>query len=115
MAQTRGAGYRFLTDKYKLRHIAHWRSSFVTDSKTGRHSLIDNDVREEFYPARNWPGERACDHLEFAIKYDGINLALLCSLYRHIEPQELADFILEHPVSIPRRKLYWYSSSFGGC
>ena len=78
---------------------------------TGRHSIIDNDVREEFYPARNWPGERACDHLEFAIKYDGINLALLCSLFRHIEPQELADFILEHPVSIPRRKL-WFLYEF---
>jgi len=111
MAQARNAGYRFLTDRYKLKHIAHWRSSFVTDAKTGRHSIIDDDVWDEFYPARNWPGERACDHLEFAIKYDGINLALLCSLFRHIEPQELADFILEHPVSIPRRKL-WFLYEF---
>ncbi len=103
-----GAGYRFLTDKYKMRHIPHWRSSFVSDAKRGRHSVTEDNVREEFYPARNWPGERACDHLEFAIKYDGINLALLCSLFRHLEPQELADFILEHPVSTPRRKLWFF-------
>ncbi len=111
MGQTKSAGYRFLTDKYKMRHIPHWRSFFVSGAKRGRHSVTEDNVREEFYPARNWPGERACDHLEFAIKYDGINLALLCSLFRYIEPQELADFILEHPVSIPRRKL-WFLYEF---
>ena len=111
MAQSKSAGYRFLTDKYKMRHIPHWRSSFVSDAKRGRHSVTEDNVREEFYPARNWPGEGACDHLEFAIKYDGINLALLCSLFCHIDPHELADFILEHPVSIPRRKL-WFLYEF---
>jgi len=66
MGQTKSAGYRFLTDKYKMRHIPHWRSSFVSGAKRGRHSVTEDNVREEFYPARNWPGERACDHLEFA-------------------------------------------------
>ncbi len=111
MAQSKSAGYRFLTDKYKMRHIPHWRSSFVSDAKRGRYSVTEDNVREEFYPARNWPGEGACDHLEFAIKYDGINLALLCTLFRLIEPQELGDFILEHPVSIHRRKL-WFLYEF---
>ena len=94
-----------------MRHLPHWRSSFVFDTKSVRHTVVEEDVREEFYPARNWPGEKALDHLEFAIKYDGINLALLCSLFRHIEARELADYILEHPVSIPRRKL-WFLYEF---
>jgi len=46
-------------------------------------------VAEEIFPANYWPGEGLGDHLEFALKYDGTNPAILASLFEAIEVEEL--------------------------
>ena len=46
-------------------------TSFV--GETGRHTIIESGIRRELYPRVCWPGETDLDHLEFALKYEGLN------------------------------------------
>lgn len=74
--ENRPAGYLHLLKKFEIAAIPNWHTSFV--SPTGSHrSKVQNNRIEEIYPSKYWPGENIGDHLEFALKYDGVNLILL--------------------------------------
>ena len=74
--ETRRAGYAYLLDKLELEGVPNWHTSFVSSSGTYR-SKVHDSVIEVVYPARYWPGDKLGDHIEFALKYDGVNLSLL--------------------------------------
>ena len=75
----RPAGYAALIERYDLDVIPNWHKSLVTASGIHRIDSIGG-VIEEIYPPKYWPGDTLGDHLEFALKYDGTNLAILSNL-----------------------------------
>ena len=81
-------GYAALIERYNLDTIPNWHQSKVTTSGIHRVNARE-DVIEEIYPLKYWPGETLGNHLEFALKYDGTNLAILASLFQNIEKDEL--------------------------
>ena len=80
---TRTAGYAALTERYGVEVIPNWHRSQVADGGVRKIEMAVGVV-EETYPAVYWPGDGFGDHLEFALKYDGTNLAILARLFRAV-------------------------------
>lgn len=68
-------------------------------------------VTEACYPSTYWPGDGVGEHLTFALKYDGVNLALLHQIFTQIAAQELAAFIRAKPTSKYNRRI-WFLYEF---
>ena len=74
----RPAGYAMLVVRQRIAVLHNWHESFVASGNTHRIKMTDGMVRET-YPSKYWPGDGLGDHLEFALKYDGVNLAILAN------------------------------------
>jgi len=109
-ATLRPAGYAALIEQYGLFVIPNWHRSLVTTSGIHRLDSTGNAV-EEIYPAKYWPGEELGDHLEFALKYDGTNLALLASLFQVVTPEEFLAYVQSKPTGKYARRL-WFLYEF---
>jgi hypothetical protein len=102
----RPAGYMALIERNDLDVIPNWHRSFV--ATTGIHRIHSTEgVVEEIYPSKYWPGETLADHLEFALKYDGTNLAILASLFREIAEDDFLDYVQSKPTGKYARRLWF--------
>ncbi|MFA7621412.1 MAG: hypothetical protein WCY56_06140 [Aminobacteriaceae bacterium] len=101
------AGYAALIERYGVDVVPNWHISLVAEGGSRRLTSHDGVV-EETYPSSYWPGETACDHLEFALKYDGTNLALLYILFRTIEEKDILEHIRSRPTGKYARRLWFF-------
>lgn len=99
-------GYSALIKRYNLPVIPNWH---VSNTGTGYTHRIETttEVVEETYPGNYWPGEGLGDHLEFALKYDGTNLAILASLFAVVDPDELTAYIKSKPTGKYARRIWF--------
>ena len=103
----RPAGYTYLLENLELAGMPNWHSSSV--SRTGAHySKIQDDSVEEVFRTQYWPGERACDHLAFALKYDGVNLGLLALIFENISKEEVIAYIKSKPTGKYARRIWFF-------
>ncbi len=109
-AASRLAGYALLIERYGLNAIPNWHKSIVSASGTHRITSIGS-VIEETYPSRYWPGDTPGDHLEFALKYDGTNLAILDRLLRKMAAREIIAYVESKPTGKYARRL-WFLYEF---
>lgn len=88
-------GYAWLIERYalKTRPLAH--SSFIGPKMLFR-ERADGTV-EEHYIRSYETGDRALEHLVFALKYDGLDLDIFRKVFQCISPREIADFVAETP------------------
>ena len=107
---SRPAGYAALIERYNLDTIPNWHQSKVTTSGIHRVNARE-DVIEEIYPLKYWPGETLGNHLEFALKYDGTNLAILASLFQNIEKDNFLEYVRSKPTGKYARRL-WFLYEF---
>jgi hypothetical protein len=103
----RPAGYEYLLEHFGLMGMPHWRKSYIAASGAFRSIVQDGEVTD-IYPSRYWPGEKKCDHLEFALKYDGINLGLLVLIFEKFSQIELADYIKSRPTGKYARRIWFF-------
>ena len=101
------AGYARLIQRHGLRTIPNWHASFVASTGVRREAAAPDGSVVETYGAAYWPGDSDFDHLEFALKYDGTNLALLDELFTVLDADGLTQFIAASPFGKYRRRL-WY-------
>lgn len=85
------AGYAFLIEKYGLKALPNWHLSSISPTGSLR-STIQNGQVESVFPQSYWPGFGTGDHLEFALKYDGVNLGLLLELFDVVPVAEIVAF-----------------------
>ncbi len=104
------AGYAELIEQYELDIIPNWHTSLVATSRIRR---IDSraGIIKEIYPSNYWPGETLGDHLEFALKYDGTNLAILASLFQKASEKDFLDYVRSKPTGKYVRRL-WFLYEF---
>jgi hypothetical protein len=104
------AGYAALIKRYDLGVIPNWHTSRVTTR--GIHRVNSSGgIIEEVYPFRYWPGDALGDHLEFALKYDGTNLAILASLFERAAEDDVLDYVRSKPTGKYARRL-WFLYEF---
>ena len=104
------AGYSELIEVYNLDVIPNWHRSRVTTS--GIHRIdMSGSVVEEIYPPKYWPGNRLGDHLEFALKYDGTNLAILASLFQVVVEADILEYLQSKPTGKYARRI-WFLYEF---
>ena len=103
-------GYAALIELYDLDVIPNWHRSLVTTS--GAHRIDSSgSVIEEIYTSKQWPGDTLGDHLEFALKHDGTNLAILADLFQEVAEEQVLDYIRSKPTGKYTRRL-WYLYEF---
>ncbi len=105
-AGVRVAGYGALIERFRLEVLPNWHRSFVATGNTRR---VDTtaDVTEEVYPARYWPGDTLGDHLQFALKYDGTNLAILSSVFNAAPQDEIQQYVASAPRGKYARRVWF--------
>ena len=106
----RPAGYAALIERYDLDVIPNRHKSLVTVSGIHRVDL-SKGVIEEVYPPKYWPGDTLGDHLEFALKYDGTNLAILSVLFQETAEEDLLAHVRSKPTGKYARRL-WFLYEF---
>ncbi len=105
------AGYAFLIEHYRLNVLPNWHTSLVSPTGTLRSTIQDDGQVESVYPQSYWPGDRAGDHLEFALKYDGVNLGILSAFFEAVTAEETADWIASKPTGKYARRI-WFLYEF---
>ncbi len=100
-------GYKWLIDTLSLDVVPHHCASFLSDKSAHRHVEKSDGSTEEYYPKGKACENSACGHLEFAVKNEGINLAILKACFKQIDATELTAHILRKPTGQYVRKL-WY-------
>ena len=108
--KNRLAGYAALIEQFNLDVISPWHSSLVATNMVHRIES-SGTVIEEVYPSRYWPGETVGNHLEFALKYDGTNLAILDSLFQVVAEDDILEHIQSKPTGKYSRRL-WFLYEF---
>lgn len=104
--QSKAVGYHFLKEEFSLQVPPHYRRTEVTDKSTALVSKTDTS-EEYFLPARNYPGDTVFDHIEFALRYEGLNLTYFAALFEILKPNDVAEMVKTKPNGIYSRKL-WY-------
>ena len=108
--KNRLAGYAHLLEKYGLSAIPNWHTSLVGTGRSVQ-SLDHEGQVETLFPPSYWPGEEPGDHLEFALKYDGVNLGLLSVLFEAIPERDLVNYVSSKPTGKYSRRI-WYFFEF---
>ena len=103
---SRPAGYEALIAKYRLEVIPNWHRSFVATGGSRRIEIIAG-VTEEVYPSKYWPGDSVGEQLEFALKYDGTNIAILATLFQVVPREEFLTFLRSKPTGKYVRRLWF--------
>ena len=103
----RPVGYSYLLSKLELIGMPNWHQSSIS-SKGPRRSTIQDSLVEEVFVGQYWPGERIGDHLEFALKYDGVNLSLLGLIFAHATQEELTEYICSKPTGKYSRRIWFF-------
>jgi len=102
----RPAGYTALLERYGIQVVRNWHRSFVVDGIT-KHVTTGPAGVDEAYPVTYWPGETPGDQLEFALKYDGTNLALLATLFAAIPVDAIVEYIQSTPTGKFARRIWF--------
>jgi hypothetical protein len=103
----RPAGYAALVDRYNLDVIPNWHNSLVTTSGIHRIDLRAGII-EEVYPPKYWPGDTLGDHLAFALKYDGTNLAILAGVFQKAAEEDFLEYVQSKPTGKYSRRLWFF-------
>ena len=107
---SRPAGYASLVERYGVEVVPHWRMSRVA-SRGGRRVESGVDMVVEVFPPRYRPGDTAGEQLEFALKHDGTNLAILASLFEVMPEDEILGHVRSRPTGKYARRL-WFLYEF---
>ncbi len=107
VSDLRPAGYAYLMEKFALEGMPNWHRSSV--SLTGTHSSrIQDGFVDEVFRVQYWPGEKVGAHLEFALKYDGVNLGLLTRIFENASQEDLAEHIKSKPTGKYTRRIWFF-------
>ncbi len=82
---------------------------------SGIHRIdLSTGITEEVYPPKYWPGDTLGDHLEFALKYDGTNPAILASLFQKAVEEDFLEHVRAKPTGKYARRLWFLYESLTG-
>lgn len=105
-------GYNAICAQLRLNTLPHYRKSYVVKKGRGK-VLVDNNHEIHIYP-KSFALQNEKDllaNLEFALKYDGVNLEIIKAFFEKIEKKRIVEYIQQKPTGIYSRKI-WYLYEF---
>src|SRR5215468_10516478 len=100
-------GFQWLVSRYGLDLVqplpSRSRQGTVrAKERTGSQELLT-------WPAQYRPDESFRGHFEFGLKYERLNLEFLSRLFARVEPEEIAQWVLDEPTgAYARRTAFFY-------
>lgn len=108
------AGYARLIAELGLCVLPPARMTFIA-TRGGRRTEVRDGRSVEILPASYQPEETPLAELEFALKYDGVDLQVLDALFRRLGPEDLEPSLAERvracPTGVYVRRL-WFLYEF---
>ncbi|MDX8405666.1 MAG: Fic family protein [Mariprofundus sp.] len=95
-------GYAALKEMFGLPDIPNHVTSYIV---SGARKTIDD---KEYYTPVYAPGNTLAGHLEFALKFEGVNLGLLAALFEVVPADELVAYIQSKPTGINTRRVWFF-------
>ncbi len=95
-------GYAFLVQSYELSVPL----PIILSAIGKKHKIYEADGWKVYTP-RYTPKESFYDHLVFALKYEGIDLAVLNSLFSKIDKSDLEQAIIQEPNGLYARRIWF--------
>jgi len=101
-------GYSALIAQYDLQVLPHYRRSLVTAKGRG-YSHTDFGEALHVYPKGYLPNDlkNPMQQLEFALKYDGLNLEIIHALFQKLDTTLIVEHIKKHPYGNYSRKIWF--------
>lgn len=106
-------GYAWLTREYGLNPIPHFVESFTAVPGKRMTERADGGVRE-IYPHTVYQLVRPFDHLDFALKREGLHLQLLRALLPRLPRIEVEAFVRATPTGANARRIAYLYEAFSG-
>ena len=99
-------GYSALVDQYGLRTLPHYRTSEISGAARG-HQLVETAAPPAHYrfETRYRPEPTLAGQLEFALKYEGVNLEILDALFEASGSAEIEAWLKRAPSSAYARRI----------
>lgn len=107
-------GYKWLIDNFGLDVLPHHCASSLSDKSVHRKVEKSDGSTEEYYPKGKACEDTVCGHLEFAVKNEGINLAILKACFQQVDAAELTAHILRKQTGQYVRKLWFLYEALTG-
>lgn len=95
-------GYSYLIDKYKLKVPLPEKLSMISL----HHRRYQSNNWEVFTP-RYKPQNNIADQLTFALRYEGVDLAVLYALFKKLKIQEIENWIKREPIGQYSRRIWF--------
>src|SRR5580700_4145199 len=102
------AGYKAITQKLELLTLPHYRESYIAQQGRGK-IIIENHHERHIYPKTYALKDEndLLENLEFALKYDGLNLEIIKAFFEKSDKENIVKYIQNQPTGIYSRKI-WY-------
>lgn len=100
------AGYARILERHRIKAPELLHRSSLAEVSARQRARIGRTVDERF-PRSYEPGDDDFDHLVFALKYDGVDLAVLGRIFRVIDRDALARRIGARPTSKYGRRIFF--------
>jgi len=98
-------GYGWLTESHQLPVIDLWQKCYIDSAVRGRQEEGRGNHQIRLFESRYQPEESLVGHLQFALRYEGVNLQLLSLLFDQIESTGLCEWIAGSPTSAYARRV----------
>jgi len=106
-------GYKKLTEVFQLKTIAHFRWSYVSPKWEKRElHFNDQDLTIYIHPPSYRLSDNIFEHLEFALKHEGLNLFILKKVLTQVAAPEITAYITTRPTGRYARILWYLFEKF---
>lgn len=97
-------GYAYLVDKHALSSLPLDQTAAIDSAVKGRRSIVRGDETLLQFEPKFHPADSSRAHLQFALRYEGVNLQVLSLLYAYVGPDLVTAWLTEQPASIYARR-----------
>jgi len=98
------AGYGWLVETYHLPVIGLWQACYIDTAARGRKEERQGNYLIRLFESKYQPEDTLAGHLQFAIRYEGVNLQALSLLFDTVDSTHLCEWIAESPTSTYARR-----------
>jgi Fic family protein len=93
-----------LANSYQLSIIDRWQQCYIDSAVRGRREQDLGTHLIQLFETRYKPEDTLIGHLQFALRYEGVNLQLFNLLFEVADSQQLCEWITENPTSAYARR-----------